>query len=53
MIARAAEAGFDIGPGLLKYELPGVSRPEELCLFAVTEQRTRAQIDAVVEAMAG
>jgi glycine dehydrogenase subunit 1 len=53
VIARAAEAGFDIGPGLLKYELPGVSRPEELCLFAVTEQRTRAQIDAVVEAMAG
>ena len=53
VIARAAEAGFDIGPGLLKYELPGVSRPEELCLFAVTEQRTKGQIDAVVEAMAG
>jgi len=53
VIAKAARAGFQIGPDLGKYTLPGIERPEELCLIAVTERRTRAELDGLVAAIAG
>jgi len=53
---RALKAGFDIGPTLADFgETPGIS-PElqsEGVLIAVTESRTRAQMDQLVTALSG
>lgn len=50
--ARARAAGFDIGPSLAHLDLPGQSHGDHLLLVALTEKRTRAEIDALVEALA-
>lgn len=47
---QAREAGFDIGPDLKRFDIPG--RDGSGLLIAVTEKRTRAEIDALVEALA-
>ena len=45
--ARAREAGFDLGPELSRVGLT----PENALLVAVTERRTRGEIDRLVEAL--
>ena len=53
LLARARTAGFDIGPELTPFRIPGVDHPEEYLLVAVTEKRTRAELDALVDALQG
>ncbi len=48
-IARASDAGFDIGPGLLRFNCPEL--PKNGLLVAVTEQRTKEDIDRLVDAL--
>ncbi len=53
MVERARRAGFDLGPvlsqfPLLRSELPGV---DEALLVAVTEKRTREEIDRLVDCL--
>lgn len=51
LISRARTAGFDLGPGLYRYgEVPG-RLPDDSLLIAVTECRTRGEIDRLVEAL--
>ena len=50
-IKRAREAGFDIGPRLDRYPASGLPTRFESFLIAVTERRTRAEIDALVAAL--
>jgi glycine dehydrogenase subunit 1 len=51
-LSRAREAGFDLGPALAKDDVPGLAAPQDCLLVAVTEQRTKAQIDRLVDALA-
>ena len=55
LIDRAAAAGFDLGPALGRFprlrESLGDAADQAL-LIAVTEQRTREEIDRLVEALA-
>ncbi|GIS58198.1 MAG: hypothetical protein CM1200mP2_04230 [Planctomycetaceae bacterium] len=55
VINRAAEAGFDLGPALGRFprlrESLGEAADQTL-LVAVTEQRTREEIDRLVESLA-
>ena len=50
--SRARAAGYDIGPLLQQFDWPG-SGPavESGVLVAVTEKRTREQIDGLVDAL--
>lgn len=50
-LQRAAQAGFDLGPELSRFShvLPGL---DDGILVAVTESRTKAEIDALVQALA-
>jgi glycine dehydrogenase subunit 1 len=53
LMERAKKAGFDVGPvlsrfPLLRSELPGV---DDALLVAVTEQRTKTEIDRLVAAL--
>lgn len=48
-MAKAKQAGFDIGPDL---RTAGLTGRDDCLLIAVTECRTRAQIDALAEALA-
>ena len=50
-IQRASAAGFDIGPELSQFEIPGIDCSETL-LVAVTEKRTKDEMDALAEAIA-
>jgi glycine dehydrogenase subunit 1 len=50
-IERAREAGFDIGPPLDRYPASGLPARSESFLVAVTERRTRAEIDGLVAAL--
>lgn len=50
VIAKAAAAGFDIGPELSRFTCVG-SGLENGILIAVTEARTRAEIDALVQSL--
>ncbi|RPI84327.1 MAG: aminomethyl-transferring glycine dehydrogenase subunit GcvPA [Planctomycetaceae bacterium] len=53
VLSKARKAGFDLGPALGKYALPGIDRPEECCLVAVTEKRTKQEIDLLATALGG
>ncbi|ADG68419.1 Glycine dehydrogenase (decarboxylating) [Planctopirus limnophila DSM 3776] len=49
LIEKVAKAGVDIGPALSQFApIPGMPDTENLLLVAVTEQRTKAQIDHLV-----
>ncbi len=55
LIDRAATAGFDLGPALGRFPRLGKSlgdAAEETLLIAVTEQRTREEIDCLVDTLA-
>ena len=45
VISTLASCGFNIGPELSQFELPGFEAPENCLLIALTEKRTRKQID--------
>ncbi|MFN8855432.1 MAG: aminomethyl-transferring glycine dehydrogenase subunit GcvPA [Planctomycetaceae bacterium] len=49
VLAKARQAGFDLGPALGPDDVPGLRAPEECLLVAVTEQRTREQIDRLAD----
>jgi glycine dehydrogenase subunit 1 len=51
IIARAHAAGFDIGPGLDRYPVSGLPTRADCILVAVTERRTRHEIDRLAEAL--
>lgn len=54
VLARAREAGFDIGPELRRFPtIPGIASDlaAQSLLIAVTESRTRAEIDRLVAAL--
>ncbi len=51
IIARAHEAGFDIGPGLDRYPASGTLTRFDCLVVAVTERRTRDEIDGLAEAL--
>jgi hypothetical protein len=52
VLAKARAAGFDLGPALGPEDVPGLSAPEECLLVAVTEQRTKQQIDRLADLLA-
>ncbi len=52
-LARVRAAGYDVGPHLAPYSLPGVEDARQGLLVAVTEKRTRAELDGLVAAFAG
>jgi glycine dehydrogenase subunit 1 len=52
LVARARAAGFDLGPELRQVAVAGASphsEPAEGFLVAVTEKRTRSEIDRLVQ----
>jgi glycine dehydrogenase subunit 1 len=51
VVARAREAGFDIGPRLDRYPESGLPSRFDCVLVAITERRTRAEIDCLAEAL--
>ncbi|MCH7989594.1 MAG: glycine dehydrogenase, partial [Planctomycetes bacterium] len=53
LIGKAARAGFDLGPGLSRFPTCGGNGDhfENGLLVAVTEKRTREEIDRLVEAL--
>lgn len=51
VVAKAQAAGFDIGPGLKRFCIAGMPSSENCLLVAVTEQRSRAQIDRLIEVL--
>jgi len=51
VLARARAAGFDLGPELRPLRIPGIRASEECLLVAVTEQRTRKEIDLLADAL--
>lgn len=51
VVQRASEAGFDIGPELSQFELPGLETSSRGVLIAVTEKRTKEEIDGLVDAL--
>ncbi|MBA3316190.1 MAG: aminomethyl-transferring glycine dehydrogenase subunit GcvPA [Planctomycetaceae bacterium] len=55
VIARARSAGIDVGPALARFSRQDVTfdLAENAFLVAVTEQRTKAEIDSLVEAISG
>jgi glycine dehydrogenase subunit 1 len=50
-VERARTAGFDIGPALDRYPAANGSAHSDCVLVAVTERRTREEIDSLVEAL--
>ena len=50
IIGKAKQAGFNIGPAMNRFEL-GEDYINNSLLIAVTEKRTREEIDALVEAL--
>lgn len=54
IVTTAREAGYDVGPVLKPFALPGLGAdvPHGL-LWAFTEQRTRAEIDGLIDALTG
>lgn len=53
MLHRAAAAGFDLGPELKRFTWPDGEAFTEGFLVAVTEKRTRSDIDRLVKALKG
>jgi glycine dehydrogenase subunit 1 len=52
LIAKARAAGIDIGPELSRFRIAGLDRPDQCILLAVTEKRTREEIDRLVDVLA-
>ncbi len=52
VLKKAAAAGFDIGPELSRFTWANGDKLAEGLLIAVTEKRTRADIDRLVKALA-
>ena len=52
-LARVKQAGFDVGPHLASYPIPGIGSGEQGLLVAVTEKRTREDLDSLVAAFEG
>ena len=52
ILKRAAAAGFDIGPELSRFKWSDGEKLSEGLLVAVTEKRTRADIDRLAQALA-
>jgi glycine dehydrogenase subunit 1 len=50
LLARARSAGFDLGPEL--HQFPSLSQARDGILVAVTEKRTRDEIDGLISALA-
>jgi glycine dehydrogenase subunit 1 len=50
VMAKASQAGFDLGPALSRFGCPHLSANG--LLVAVTEQRTKEEIDSLVDAIA-
>ncbi len=53
VVERARRAGFDVGPSLKRFTFPGGAATQEGLLVAVTEKRTKVEIDRLVEGMRG
>jgi glycine dehydrogenase subunit 1 len=51
IIEAARKAGFDLGPALGQFAFPASNGMHEACLVAVTEKRTREEIDQLVGAV--
>jgi glycine dehydrogenase subunit 1 len=51
VVARARRAGIDVGPGLDRYAAGFGGRLGDRLLVAVTEKRTRGEIDQLAEAL--
>jgi glycine dehydrogenase subunit 1 len=51
LIAKARDAGFDIGPTLNRFNVTGSDVGSQALLVAVTEKRTKAEIDALAQAL--
>jgi glycine dehydrogenase subunit 1 len=52
VLSRARQAGFDLGPSLSRFGDDESGAPQNGILVAVTEQRTRQEIDALAAALA-
>lgn len=50
-LARAREAGFELGPMLDRCSMPGQPTRSDCLLVAVTERRTRQEIDRLADAL--
>jgi glycine dehydrogenase subunit 1 len=53
VLSRARQAGFDLGPALSRFTDFGDGTPDNGILVAVTEKRTKHEIDALAAALAG
>jgi len=53
LLSKARAAGFDLGPNLSRFGGLDVGLPQNGILVAVTEKRTKAEIDALADALAG
>ncbi|MDF1746995.1 MAG: glycine dehydrogenase, partial [Gimesia sp.] len=52
LLRKARQAGFDLGPELSRFEFQNGSAPDQTgVLVAITEQRTREEIDRLVTAL--
>lgn len=49
ILTQARQAGFDLGPDLARFDDAEI--PESIFLVAVTEQRTREEIDGLVASL--
>ncbi len=52
VLSRARQAGFDLGPSLSRFGDDESGATQNGILVAVTEQRTRQEIDALAAALA-
>jgi glycine dehydrogenase subunit 1 len=53
VVGRARSVGFNLGPDLARFEWQDNAKASEGLLIAVTEKRTRAEIDRLVQALKG
>ncbi len=49
LLQRSREAGFDVGPALHQFSFDSAMSLQDGCLLAVTEKRTRSEIDRLVD----
>jgi glycine dehydrogenase subunit 1 len=52
LLSKARQAGFDLGPSLSRFNEPAGVLPKNGVLIAVTEKRTKDEIDALADALA-
>ena len=53
VLEKARKAGFDLGPELSRFPNLGSAESRDCVLVAVTEKRTREELDRLVEALRG